>query len=171
MQRQSFAQWPCSIARVLDVLGDPWTPLVVRDAYHGIRRFDDFQRSLGIARNTLADRLKKLVEGGMLRQELYQENPARYEYVLTEMGEDFFPIMVAMLSFGDRWLLDGARGGPVVVRHGKRSHRVEAQVTCAHCSKPVELADSEFRIGRHHPEVVPEGIPDLRDRFPVDADA
>lgn len=168
MQRQSFAQWPCSVARVMDVIGDPWTPLVLRDAYHGIRRFDDFQRSLGIARNTLADRLKKLVEGGMLRPEPYQDNPPRKEYVLTEMGSDFFPVMAAMLSWGDKWLIEGLAGAPVVLRHGEHSHAIEPEVTCARCHEPVTQETTEFRIGPGYPAELADGVPDFRDRFPAD---
>jgi DNA-binding HxlR family transcriptional regulator len=168
MQRQSFAQWPCSVARIMDLLGDPWTPLVVRDAFHGITRFDDFQRSLGIARNTLADRLKKLVDGGLLRTELYQQNPPRNEYLLTEMGSDFFPVMAAMVSWGDRWL-DGGLGPPIVLRHEVCDHAVQAEVTCAHCHEPLQRSNTEFRIGSGYPAELAEGVPDIRDRFPADA--
>ncbi len=164
MQRTSFAEWPCSVARVLEIIGDPWTPLVLRDAYHGMRRFDEFQKSLGIARNTLADRLRRLVEGGMLRTELYQDNPPRNEYLLTEMAADFLPVMAAMLSWGDRWLA-GEAGAPITMTHGTCGHAVEAQVVCTHCSAPLRLADVEFSLGPGYPDVLPDGVPDMRPRF------
>jgi DNA-binding HxlR family transcriptional regulator len=164
MQRTSFADWPCSVARVLEIIGDPWTPLVLRDAYHGLTRFDEFQRSLGIARNTLADRLRRLVEGGMLRTEQYQANPPRSEYVLTEMGADFMPAMAAMLSWGDRWLA-GPEGAPVTLTHTTCGHDGEATVVCGHCQAPLGLGDTTFSLGPGYPDEVPAGVPDLREQF------
>lgn len=170
MQRTSFAEWPCSVARVLEIIGDPWTPLVLRDAYHGLSRFDDFQRSLGIARNTLADRLRRLVEGGMLRTEPYQDNPPRHAYVLTEMGADFFPVMAAMLAWGDRWLA-GDAGPPVTITHDACGRAGDAVVVCGHCEAPLDLADASFTLGPGYPDEVPPGVPDLREqlraRWPV----
>ena len=172
MQRTSFAEWPCSVARVLEIVGDPWTPLVLRDCYHGLSRFDDFQRSLGIARNTLADRLRRLVDGGMLRTAAYQDNPPRHEYVLTEMGVDFFPVMSAMLSWGDRWL-DGGAGPPVTITHGACGHDGQVEVVCGRCKAPLEMADSTFSLGPGYPDTLPVGVPDLRRqiraRWPVDS--
>src|SRR5438105_15122374 len=84
MKRTSFARWPCSIARTMDLLGDWWTPLVLREAFYGIRRFDEFQQELGIARNTLAERLRRLVDEGLLEKQLYTSTPRRYDYVLTD---------------------------------------------------------------------------------------
>lgn len=164
MQRTSFAEWPCSVARVLEVIGDPWTPLVLRDAYHGLRRFDEFQKSLGIARNTLADRLRRLVDGGMLRTQLYQDNPPRKEYLLTEMATDFLPVLAAMLSWGDKWLV-GETGSPITMTHGSCGHVVDAQVVCSHCSSPIHLEDVAFGFGPGYPEELPPGVPDMRPRF------
>src|SRR5689334_9644297 len=112
MRRTSFAQWPCSIARTLDVLGDWWTPLVLRDAYYGVRRFDEFQKGLGIARNTLSDRLHRLVDQELMEKRPYQTDPVRYDYVLTEKGRDFYPVIAAMARWGDQWLADDA-GPPI----------------------------------------------------------
>ncbi|MFF7890246.1 winged helix-turn-helix transcriptional regulator [Streptomyces sp. NPDC020794] len=106
MRRTSFAQWPCSIARTMDLLGDWWTPLVLREAFYGIRRFDAFQESLGIARNTLTDRLRRLVEEGLLEKRPYQTEPVRHDYVLTEKGRDFYGVLLVM----NRW------GGPLALR-------------------------------------------------------
>ncbi|MFD5543207.1 winged helix-turn-helix transcriptional regulator, partial [Streptomyces sp. NPDC127079] len=86
MKRTSFAKWPCSIARTVDLLGDHWTPLVVREAFYGISRFDEFQQELGIARNTLTDRLRLLVDERILEKRQYEAEPPRYDYVLTEKG-------------------------------------------------------------------------------------
>src|SRR5437868_2735664 len=116
MKRTSFAGMACSIARTLEVIGEWWTLLILRDAFLGVRRFDDFQSSLGIARNILTDRLATLVRHGILTRERYQERPARYEYRLTEKGFDLYPIIVGLLRWGDRWTA-GAEGPPLVLEH------------------------------------------------------
>ena len=93
----------CSIAHTLDVVGDPWTLLIVRDALFGVNRFDDFRRSLDIPRATLSSRLDTLVEHGVMERRQYQDRPERHEYVLTEKGRDLRHVMVSMLQWGDEW--------------------------------------------------------------------
>ena len=93
----------CSIAHTLDVVGDPWTLLIVRDALFGVNRFDDFRRSLDIPRATLSSRLDTLVEHGVMERRQYQDRPQRHEYVLTEKGRDLRHVMVSMLQWGDEW--------------------------------------------------------------------
>jgi DNA-binding HxlR family transcriptional regulator len=121
MQRKSFATMPCPIARSLDHVGEWWTMLILRDAVRGLRRFDEFQKNLGIAPNILTRRLNALVESGLLERRLYSERPPREEYVLTPRGEDFRPVLWAMLAFGNRHfapegpsviLVDAATGQP-----------------------------------------------------------
>src|SRR3712207_4660988 len=90
----------CSVARALEVVGERWTLLILRDAFLGVRRFDDFQRNLGIARNVLNARLQRLVEEGLLERRLYQQRPERYEYCLTEQGQDLWPALVALMQWG-----------------------------------------------------------------------
>ena len=102
MQRTDFAQMPCSIARSLAIAGEPWSPLVIRDIYIGINRFEDLQRDLGISRKVLSERLKHLVEAGMLERRLYSERPVRHEYELTDMGSEFVDVLMAMVAWGDR---------------------------------------------------------------------
>src|SRR6267378_397325 len=114
--KQGLSDWPCSVARVMELFGDAWTPLIMRDVFYGLSRFDEFQKSLGVARNTLSDRLNRLVDAGVLTKRLYQDNPPRNEYLLTEQGRDFFPVLVAMVNWGDRWL-DGGEGAPVTLHH------------------------------------------------------
>ena len=116
MQRTDFSQMTCSIARSLAVAGEPWSPLVLRDVWVGINRFDDIQRDLGISRKVLAERLKHLVEAGMLERRAYSERPARYEYALTEKGFGFVDVLMAMAAWGDRWTA-GDAGPPVLRRH------------------------------------------------------
>src|ERR1043166_1459321 len=112
MQRTSFADFNCSIARTVDIVGEWWTFLILRDAYLGTHRFDDFQRSLGIARNVLTSRLQRLVDAGILERHQYQTHPERSEYLLTQAGMELFPVIVSLLAWGDRWTA-GEAGPPL----------------------------------------------------------
>ena len=109
MQRTSFAAWECPAARALESVGDWWSILILRDAFRGVRRFDEFLDSLGVAPNMLARRLKHLTGEGLLERRLYAERPARYEYVLTPKGRDFFPVLMALFAWGNRHLPDAER--------------------------------------------------------------
>jgi len=102
MQRKSFGDMACPIARSLEHVGEWWSMLILRDAFAGVTRFDDFQANLGIAPNMLARRLATLVEGGLLERRRYQEHPPRDEYVLTARGRDFKPVLAALVAFGRR---------------------------------------------------------------------
>jgi len=122
MKRTPLDGMQCSIAQAVDVVGDPWTMLVVRDAMFGTTRFDDFRSSLGIPRATLSARLSTLVDHGVLDRRPYQERPERFEYVLTPKGRALGPILVSMMQWGDRWshlpeppvtLVDADTGEPV----------------------------------------------------------
>ena len=145
MKRTPFADWPCSLARTVDIVGDWWTPLVLRECFLGTRRFDDFQRHLGIGRNILTQRLGRLVDEGMLARRPYQEHPPRREYVLTDKGRDFFPVVAAIMRWGDRWLDDGA-GPPLVLHHTGCDHDIHAEVVCSSCGEPLALRDVRARV-------------------------
>lgn len=121
----------CSIKRTLDVFGEKWTFLVLRDAFYGVRRFEDFQRHIGCARNVLSSRLAALVEEGVLRREPYREPKSRprYEYRLTDKGRDLLPILLALMQWGDRWEA-GSEGPTVEVRHRGCGAAVEVVVQC-----------------------------------------
>ncbi|MDQ3385700.1 MAG: helix-turn-helix transcriptional regulator [Actinomycetota bacterium] len=103
MRRTSFAGMSCPVAQSLEVIGDPWTMLVVREAFFGTTRFDDLQRNLGIPRTTLVARLDHLVAHGILERRQYQERPPRHGYHLTPKGRDLRPVMVTLMQWGDRW--------------------------------------------------------------------
>jgi DNA-binding HxlR family transcriptional regulator len=150
VKRTEFASWPCSIARSVDLLGDWWTPLVLREVFLGVRRFDDMQRSLGIGRNVLTQRLKRLVDEAMLDRVRYQEKPDRFDYVLTEKGRDFYPVLAAMITWGDRWLA-GAEGPPIVLRHTACGHDMTARVVCSECGEPIRAKEVRARIGPGYP--------------------
>ena len=102
MQRTSFGNMHCPIARSLDRVGEWWSILILRDAFHGLTRFDEFQKSLGVAPNMLSRRLNALVEAGLLERRRYQERPPRHEYALTARGRDFHPVLLALLAWGNR---------------------------------------------------------------------
>jgi DNA-binding HxlR family transcriptional regulator len=114
MRRKTFARMNCSIARALELVGEWWTMLILREAFLGTRRFHDFQRNLGIARNILSARLKKLVQRGILTRAAPRDGGRRLEYRLTEKGRSFFPVLMALMQWGDRYAF-GQSGRPVKV--------------------------------------------------------
>ncbi len=123
----------------MEILGERWTLLILREAFYGVRRFTDIQRNLGIARNILSVRLQRLVAAGLLERRRYQEEPERFEYRLTAMGRDLFPAMVAIMRWGDRHLA-GDDGPPLVLRH-TCGHDAEPEVCCAHCGERLRARD------------------------------
>ncbi|KAA9150945.1 helix-turn-helix transcriptional regulator [Amycolatopsis acidicola] len=163
MKRTSFARMPCSIARTTHLLGDWWTPLVLREAFYGIRRFDEFQHQLGIARNTLTERLRRLVDEGLLSKEPYQSQSVRHEYVLTEKGRDFFAVLAVMSRWGDKWL-SGPEGPPVTLHHETCGHDTHAEVVCADCGEPLRAKETSMRMGPGYPAKL-ASRPDVRQRF------
>jgi DNA-binding HxlR family transcriptional regulator len=150
MQRLPDTGFPCPVARVTDLIGDPWTPLLLRDAMFGVRRFEDFHRYQGIGRNTLSGRLRRLVEAGVLETRLYQDYPPRKEYLLTDKGRELFGVVAAMLAWGERWLDDGA-GELVEVHHRHCGQAVRAESVCSCCGEPLDVADVDFRLGAGFP--------------------
>ena len=130
----------CSVARALEIVGERWTLLILRDAFLGVRRFDDFQRSLGIARNVLNARLQRLMEAGLLERRRYQERPERFEYRLTDMGRDLWPSIVALMQWGDRHLA-GASGPPMALEHRGCGGGVDDRRRCTACGAELGLHD------------------------------
>jgi DNA-binding HxlR family transcriptional regulator len=132
----------CSIARALEVVGERWSVLIVRNAlFAGSTRFTDFQRSLGIATNILKTRLDGFVDAGIMRRHQYSEQPELYEYLLTEKGRDLAPALIALTAWGDRWA--AADGPPVLYRHTVCGSEVGHQITCTTCGRvddPAEVA-------------------------------
>ena len=130
----------CSVARTLEVVGEWWTMLVVREAFNGVRRFDDFHARLGIARNVLATRLQGLVDHGILERRLYQERPERFEYRLTEKGLDLYPVLISLMRWGDRWEV-GPEGPPVRLTHAC-GHDPEPTLVCTACEEPLRARET-----------------------------
>ena len=137
----------CSVARTLDVLGDTWSILVLRDVLLGAHRFDPMQRHLGIARNVLAARLKRLLEHGLLEKREYQAHPPRFEYHLTRKGLDLQPVLIGLMRWGDRYVAD-AGGGPVVLEHRACGHPIRLLTVCEACGESVGPRQTAVRA-RH----------------------
>jgi DNA-binding HxlR family transcriptional regulator len=137
---------PCSIARTLAIAGEPWSPLVIRDVYIGINRFDDIQRDLGISRKVLAERLHHLVGAGMLERRPYSERPPRHEYVLTAMGAEFMDVLMAMVAWGDRWTA-GEDGPPILYRHLACGQIAHPEPHCSSCGEPMHSDGVEVEPG------------------------
>jgi DNA-binding HxlR family transcriptional regulator len=146
VERKSFSDMHCSVAQCLEVTGDWWTLLIVRDAFFGIRRFDQFQERLGISRNILNQRLNSLVENGVFDRVQYNEHPPRYEYKLTAKGRDLWPVLTAMRQWGDKHA--AADGPPIRIIHKDCGKVTEAVMTCAHCGERIGMRDVEAIPGR-----------------------
>ena len=146
MQRTDFSQMTCSIARSLAIVGEPWSPLVIRDVFVGINRFDDLQRDLGVSRKVLAERLRHLVEAGVLERRLYSEHPPRYEYVLTRMGWEFVDVLMAMVAWGDRWTA-GEAGPPILYRHRACGQITHPEPHCAACGEALHATGVDVEPG------------------------
>ena len=137
---------PCSIARTLDIVGEKWALLAVREVFLGNRRFDEMVKRTGAPRDTLAARLRTLVGAGILERRCYREHPARFEYHLTQAGRDLYPVIVTLMRWGDQYLA-GEDGPPLVLEH-TCGHEVTAQVICQACGEPLRPTDTRAIAGR-----------------------
>jgi DNA-binding HxlR family transcriptional regulator len=137
----------CSIARALEVVGERWTLLILRNALLGMRRFEDFQADLGVSRGVLTARLQWLCAEGILERRRYQEHPERFEYRLTQKGRDLWPVMMALVRWGDRYEA-GPEGPPRLITHRDCGGEVTDHLTCARCGAELTLRDVETRPGR-----------------------
>jgi len=144
MKRRSFEDMNCSVAQALEIVGEWWTLLILRDAFVGIRRFDDFQARLGISRNVLTTRLDALVEHGVLRRVQYSERPPRDEYRLTDKGRGLWTVLNALREWGDEWVV-GADNAAVVLVHD--DHRCTTEPHCAECGHKLGMRDVHLEQG------------------------
>jgi DNA-binding HxlR family transcriptional regulator len=157
VQRTSFQDVDCSVAQCLEVVGEWWSLLIVRDALFGISRFDEFQSRLGISRNVLHQRLVHLVDHGVLEKVAYQDHPPRYDYRPTAKGIELWTVVDAMRQWGDRWAApDGPR---VEMVHRACGHHTNAIPTCSACGEPIEPADIQPvpGPGATNPNFLPAG--------------
>lgn len=145
VRHDDLAGMPCSILRPLSLLGDRWTLVVLRQAFAGIRRFEDFQSPLGISRSRLSDRLDRLVEHGILRRVPYKNGRTRFEYRLTEKGHDLYPVLMALRAWGDKHMAE--HGPPVIYRHRGCGGSTQVHLDCEACGQRVTARDIEPQPG------------------------
>ncbi len=139
--RRDYPDQLCSIANSLEVIGERWSLLIVRDVFNGNRRFGEMQTSLGVARNVLSARLQRLVDEDILERRPYQENPLRYEYFLTEKGLDLWPTLIALLNWGDRYS-PSPGGPPKLIRHKICGGSVSDRGVCEECGQTLTARDA-----------------------------
>jgi DNA-binding HxlR family transcriptional regulator len=145
MQRTDFSEMACSIARTLDVIGEPWSPLILRDIWVGMSRFEQIQADLGISRKVLTERLNHLVDRGIIERRPYDRRP-RYEYLLTDQGTELVDVLMVMVRWGDKWLA-GSAGPPVLYRHHACGEISSADLRCAQCGEPMHADDVDVIPG------------------------
>ena len=146
MRQTSFARMQCSLARSLELVGDWWTPLIIRDLQLGVDRFDALAEDLGISRNLLTARLAHLTGHGIVDRRRYQDHPPRDRYVLTDAGQELVPVLMALTAWGDRWATPEG-GPPLVFGHRTCGHHFTPTVTCDACGEPVTPADVDVLPG------------------------
>lgn len=145
MSSESHSSRPCSIARAVSVVGDRWSLLILREAFQGATRFEDFRNRLGIARNVLSARLRGLVDEGVLEMVAYQNRPVRHEYRLTEAGRDLYPVLLSLMAWGDRWRA-GGRPPPLTLIHRGCGHPVSPAVVCPDCGEALAPDNTRARL-------------------------
>lgn len=160
MRWNDIGDMTCSVARTLAVVGDRWTLMILRDCFLGTRRFEHFQRQLGATPHVLSDRLRKLVEAGVLERVPYRERPRRLEYRLTEKGRDLYPVIASLVRWGDRWQA-GEAGAPLELHHRPCGHATTPTLVCSECGEPLDPRAIEARPG---PALRAAGFPET---FPI----
>jgi DNA-binding HxlR family transcriptional regulator len=139
MERKSFSEMHCSVAQCLEIVGEWWSLLIIRDVFLGVTRFDEMQERLGISRNVLNQRLARLVSAGVLVKVPYSEHPPRYDYRLTDKGRDLWPVITAMRQWGDQYAAPD--GPPMELIHKSCGHVSEATMVCSECGEPLRARD------------------------------
>ena len=166
MQRTSFSDMTSSLARSLEIAGEPWTPLIIRDIWLGRTRFDEITDNLEVSRKLLSNRLDTLVGAGIVERRQYEERPPRFEYVLTEKGYELMVVLLALLSWGDKWTA-GKAGTPMLLRHKGCKQLTSAQVTCECCGEI--LRGDEVRLEPGPGLKITRGSRLLPERHPLHA--
>jgi len=146
MKRTQFADQPCSVARAMDIVGELWAFMIIRNVFLGVRRFEGLRANLAISRKVLTERLELLVARGILERRPYQDRPPRHEYRLTPMGVDLFPVLMALARWGDRWLAE-EKGAPIEFVHRKCGEAALARVVCGHCGEDIAAHNVQPRLG------------------------
>jgi len=146
MRWDEIGDQTCSVARALSVVGERWTLLILRDAFLGTRRFEQFQQHLGITRHRLSERLSKLVEHAVLVKVPYQDRPIRYDYRLTRKGLALYPVLMSLGRWGDEWM-EAGEGVPLSYVHHSCGKPTQAAITCSECGEALRPQEVETRVG------------------------
>ena len=146
MKWENIDSQVCSVARALSIVGERWTLLIIRDAFKGTRRFDEFCRNLGVTRHRLAERLNGLVEAGVMTRVPYCDRPVRYEYRLTRMGLGLYPVLMTLGNWGDTWL-DKGQGPPTEYWHAGCGKLSKPQISCSECGESLRPEEVSARPG------------------------
>ncbi len=146
MKRTSHNDKPCGIAQTLGIIGDSWTMLILRNCFMRTRRFDDFQHQLGLTRHVLTDRLKKLVDYGILKKVPYGESGKRYEYLLTHKGKSLAPVFMAMSNWGNEWLFEDSNA-PTLYKHQACGQVMQPVMSCSCCGGVVDSSNVKMTMG------------------------
>lgn len=149
MRRTRFDEAACPIARAADLIGDWWTPMVMREAFLGRRRFDEFQQALSVSRGVLAQRLARLVDEGLLAKRLYEERPPRHEYVLTDKGQAFYPVLAAMWRWGSDWLWEEGSESPLELTDKESGRPLRPQLVDENTGDPIDVR--KVRVAARRP--------------------
>jgi DNA-binding HxlR family transcriptional regulator len=144
MRQTSFAGMHCSLARSLDVIGDWWSPLILRDIQLGLTRFDELVADLGISRGLLTARLEAMIEGDVIEKVEYQRHPVRYEYRLTLAGRELVPVLLALTAWGDRWR---SPDGPPMVASHRCGSTAAPEIVCGDCGEPITADTVRYAPG------------------------
>ena len=152
MRRTRFDESPCPIARTTDLIGDWWTPIVMREAFLGRRRFDEFQQALNLSRGVLAQRLARLVEEGLLEKRPYQDRPTRHEYLLTDKGRDFYAVLAAMWRWGSDWLWEEGEATPFELVDRETGEPVRPRVVDEATGAPIDAGRVRVTGRRSSPD-------------------
>jgi len=163
VKKTRFDQWPCPVARAIDQVGDAWTLLILREAFYGLRRFDQLEEALGIGRNILARRLDRMVEAGLLERVPYQQRPVRHEYQLLPRGRALFPVLMALLRWGNDWAA-GPEGAPITLVDRRTGQPVQPVLVDEATGVPVTPERVRAQPGPGFPRALLEEEP-VRRRF------
>jgi len=145
MSRADLSEMTCSVARTVEIIGDSWTLMILRELFLGSRRFDALQKQTGGSPHLISQRLKRLVGEGILDRRAYQQRPARYEYFLTDKGLDLWPVIIALKGWGDRWT-GWTDDLPVTLVHRACGHDTDPELSCSHCREPIGPRDVKARM-------------------------
>jgi DNA-binding HxlR family transcriptional regulator len=140
MRASELVKMTCTVARSVDVIGDPWTMMIIKELFLGQRRFDAIQTYTGVSPHLLSVRMKRLEKHGIVQRLVYQQRPVRYEYRLTEKGLDLWTILIAFKDWSAKWS-EWPAGEPLAIRHKACSHVTPLKVVCSHCNEPINARD------------------------------